>query len=596
VVEKVEPPGWWIGPTRNPIQLLVTGSGLKDAAVFAPAGDFKVEVRRASGDGRYLFLYVTIGSRARPGTHRFELRGAAGKAEFTFRLDPPVATAGRFRSFGPDDVIYLLVPDRFANADPGNDSPAGLGPAADRRAASGYHGGDFRGIRGRLDYLKDLGVTGIWMLPVYRNSSAKGTPYHGYHAVDFYSVEPRFGTMDDLRALVEAAHVRGLKVIADQVANHTGPDHPWVEAPPTRSWFHDLARLPRLRNNFDIAAIADPYARPGRREIPLRGWFAGHLPDLDQSDPLLGDYLIQNALWWIAASGVDGIRQDTYPYVDRSYWEGWQSAIERQFPGFFVVGEITADTPAVLSFFEGGRRRGGIDTRLPAMLDFPLHRAIRKVFAGGAPMTELAAVLAQDSLYEHPERLVPFLGNHDETRFLSEAKGDVGRLLLAQAFLLTTRGIPHLYYGDEVALGLADTGGRDSMRGDFPGGFPGDPVDAFTAAGRTGAAALVFEELRRLLGFRRRHPALRGGALVELVATKDQYAYLRSSPEEHVLVVLNRDREKRAVELDVGDIPLRDGLRFRSWSEARPGIDVSGGRVRIDGFEPVGLYWCARPR
>jgi glycosidase len=593
-IERVDPRGWWVRHTWNPVQILVAGSGLKGASVASPSSELRVEVRQASDDGRYVFLYLTVGPGARPGTYRFELRDSTGSAGFDFRLDPPAATAGRFQGIAPDDVIYLVVPDRFCNGDPGNDSPAGLGPAADRRLPNAYHGGDFRGIRDRLDYLKDLGVTGIWMLPVYRNSSPKGSPYHGYHAVDFYAVEPRFGTMEELRATVDAAHARGLKVMQDQVANHSGPDHAWVEAPPTPSWFHDLGTLPRLRNNFDIAALADPYARPSRRAVPLRGWFAGHLPDFDQTDPLCSDYLIQNALWWIGMTGVDGVRQDTYPYVDRPFWEKWQAAIDRQFPGFFVVGEITARTPAVLSFFEGGTRRRGVDTRLPALLDFPLYRAIRSVFAAGEPMAQLADVLAQDSLYQRPDRLVPFLGNHDGRRFLSEAKGDVGRLLLAQGFLLTTRGIPHLYYGDEVALGLDDADGRASMRADYPGGFPGDPSDAFTARGRGREAALVFGELRRLLHFRRAHPALRGGSLMQLLVTGNQYAYLRRAAGETVLVVLNRAAGAGTLELAVDDVPLPEGARFRSWIDGEPDVVVSSGKVRFEALKAVNMYWSPR--
>lgn len=399
-VQKVEPPNWWVPHTYNPVQILLTGSGLKGATVTPASKGFKIDVRAASDDGRYLFVYLNVGKDVRPGAYRFQLRNASGTCDFTFTLDRPLETTGRFQGFSPGDVIYLVMPDRFANGDPSNDSPPEYGLPADRGSARAYHGGDLRGIRDHLAYLKDLGVTGVWVTPVYRNSIPGSGAYHGYSTVDFYDLEPRFGTMKEFRELVDAAHQVGIKVVQDQVANHSGPRHPWVANPPTKTWFNYLDRTPRPRNNFDIAGLADPYARPKRRDLPLRGWFAGSLPDFNQEDPLAGDYLIQNALWWIGMTGIDAIRQDTYPYVDRPFWEKWQTAINRQYPGFVVVGEVTAPNPAVLSFFEGGARRHGVDTKLPSLLDFPLEGAVRNVFAQGQPMTRVAEILSQDSLYQ----------------------------------------------------------------------------------------------------------------------------------------------------------------------------------------------------
>jgi neopullulanase len=592
-VEKVEPPNWWTPHTYNPVQILLTGSDLKGAAVTTTAKGFKIEVRAASDDGRYVFVYLTIGKEVRPGAYRFQLKSASGTGEFSFSLDRPLETKGRFQGFTPDDVIYLIMPDRFANGDPSNDSPPELGRPADRKSAGAYHGGDLRGIRDHLAYLKDLGVTGIWTTPVYKNSMAGAGAYHGYSTVDFYDVEPRFGTMKDFRELVDAAHQMGIKVVQDQVANHSGPRHPFVANPPTKTWFNYLDRTPRPRNNFDIAGLADPYARPKRRELPLRGWFGGSLPDFNQEDPLAADYIIQNALWWIGMTGIDAIRQDTYPYVDRPFWEKWQTAIDRQYPGFVVVGEITAPNPATLSYFEGGARRNGVDTKLPTMLDFPLEGAVRNVFGQGQPMTRLVEILAQDSLYRRPEMLVVFPGNHDQSRLLTVAKGDVSRLLMAEAFTLTTKRVVHLYYGDEVAM----QGGNDpDNRHDFPGGWPGDPVNAFTAEGRTGDAATVFNWTRDLLRFRQAHPALRSGGMVQLLVNQDQYAYIRSSPEEHVLVVLNRAGNAKPIQIDVDDLQLADGLRFKPLAAGLPEVVVAGGKVVIDQPREIQIYSAQRAR
>jgi glycosidase len=427
-------------------------------------------------------------------------------------------------------------------------------------------------------------VTGIWMTPVYKNSNPSGSPYHGYHTVDFYEVEPRFGNMQEFKDLVDAAHAAGIKVVQDQVANHSGSHHPWVANPPAKTWFNGLDRVPRTRNNFDIAGLADPYARPKRRELPLRGWFAGNLPDFNQDDPLMSDYLVQNALWWIGISGIDAIRQDTYPYVDLPFWKKWQSAIDRQFPGFTVVGEITAPTPAVLSFFDGV---------VPTMLDFPLQRATREVFAQSQPMTRLTDVLAQDSLYRHPEMLVTFAGNHDGPRMLTVSGGDVSKLLMAQTFQLTTRRVVHLYYGDEIAMGAGADRTDRSIRADFPGGFPGDTPNSFTPEGRMGDAARVFEWMRDLLHFRRDHPALRRGGLVQLLVNQDQYAYLRSSPEEHVLVVLNRAGAAKPIEIEVDDLKLGAMPRFQGFGGA-PAIQSVGGKLVISQPGAIQIYWAAR--
>jgi glycosidase len=590
-VDKIEPPNWWAPHSYNPVQVLLTGSELKGATVTSASKAIRPEVRFASEDGRYLFVYLDIARNAGAGPYRFDVKSAAGATTFTFALERPLNPRGRFQGFSPDDVIYLLMPDRFSNGDPSNDSPPEFARPADRNTVLAYHGGDLRGVGQRLGYLKDLGVTGIWMTPVYQNSNPAASPYHGYHTVDFYAVEPRFGTMVEFRNLVDAAHAAGLKVVQDQVANHSGPHHPWVTNPPTRTWFNFLDRTPRPRNNFDIASLADPYARPKRRELPLRGWFAGSLPDFNQDDPLMSDYLVQNALWWIGMTGIDAIRQDTYPYVDRPFWQKWQAAITRQYPSLVVAGEITAPSPASLAFFQGGVSHGGIDTSLASMLDFPLQRATREVFAQGQPMTKLTDVLAQDSLYLHPEMLVAFAGNHDGERMLTAAGGDIGKLLMAQTFLLTTRRTVHLYYGDEIAMGRGSDRTDRGIRADFPGGFPGDAVNAFTPEGRTGDAAVVFDWMRRLLHFRQAHPALRRGSLVQLFATAQQYAYLRSGSGESVLVVLNRAGAAKPIEIELDDLAIPAGLRFRPWG-AGPELTVSSGKLVIGQPREIEIYWA----
>lgn len=594
-IDKVEPPNWWTGTSTNTVQILLTGTDLQGATVKGPRG-LSARVRHVSENGHYAFVYADIPRTAAPGEYVFELRAKAGPARFSFPLLPAPPREGRVQGFTPNDVIYLLVPDRFSNGEETNDALPESGPPADRTNPRYYHGGDFKGIENRLGYLKDLGVTAIWMLPVYRNSW-KGKPpgfFYGYEAADYYDTDPRYGTMADLKRLIDKAHAMGIKVMQDQVANHCGPGHYWAKDPPTQTWFNGLERVSKLRNNFDIAALSDPYARPSRKDVPVLGWFGGGLPDLNQEDPLVNDYLIQNTIWWVAMTGVDGIRQDTYPYTGRAFWERWQTAINREFPSLFVTGEITAGTPPVLSFFEGGTRRYGTDTKLTSMLDFPLQNAIRNVFGKGESMSLLSDILAQDSLYLRPDRLVSFLGNHDVPRFLTISNGNIAGLRMAQAFLLTSRGIPHLYYGDEVAMGIGEPARGNTQSRDFPGAFRGDAVDAFTAEGRTGDAAEVFSWLRSLLHFRREHAALRGGRLVNLAVGQDHYAYLRSSGSEHVLVLFHRGSPK-PFDLSLEGVDLPEGLGFQGWRGGRA-TAVRNGRIVVSEAGPVEIYWAVDKR
>jgi glycosidase len=606
-VKKVEPPNWWVPHTLHPIQLLLTGNDLNGAKVTTASRDFKIETRYASTNGHYLFVYLDIGSQVKPGVYHFKVNNDQGESDFDFRLDRPLETAGRFQGFGPDDVIYLLMPDRFANGDPAHLLPpatnSAAGPRGRHRAGAGYHGGDFRGIRDHLAYLKDLGVTAIWMTPFYRNSGPNGSrgAYHGYSTVDYYDVEPHFGSMQELQALVAAAHKIGIKIIQDQVANHCGPAHPWVLDPPTPSWFNYLDANPKPAIDFNFSVLADPYATPAQTDLILHGWFAGDLPDLNQDDPLVSDYEIQNALWWIGMTGEDGIRQDTYPFVPRSFWERWQRAINRQYPNFVCTAEIEdrlhpdPSGEAVLAFFEGGARRNGFDTGLRSELDFPLEHAVQNVFgANQEPFTKLTDILALDSLFLHPEMLVVFAGNHDQSRMLTVANGDVTKLMMAQTFVLTTRRTAHLYYGDEIAMADGPERGDAAYRDNFPGGFPGNLTNAFTAAGRTGDAAVVFNETRDLLHFRQDHPALRRGDLINLLVTTNQYAYLRSSPEESVLVLLNRAGDTNAVTLTVSDLGLPEGLHFKSFPAGAPDLVVTAGKLILSEPKPINIYWAGR--
>lgn len=587
VVTHVEPPSWWTGHSINPVRLLLRGRDLHGARVEAPPG-LQAGEAHVNEAGTALFVDVTLDGGATAGPRTLAVVARSGRAQARFEVLAPLPREGRFQGFGPDDVIYLIMPDRFSNGDARNDDPPRSRGLLDRARPRQYHGGDLQGVIDRLPYLADLGVTAIWLNPIYDNvdhlnerQSIDGQPitdYHGYGAIDFYAVEERLGDLAKMRELVDAAHRHGLKVIQDQVANHVGPYHPWADDPPTPTWLNG-SRATHLTNRWQTWTLMDPHATPALRRETLDGWFVGVLPDLNQDDPEMARYLIQNSLWWVGVTGIDGIRQDTLPYVPRAFWRDWMAALKREHPKLMVVGELFDGNPALVSFFQGGVARfDGIDTGIDALFDFPLFYAIRRVFAGASSPRELAVTLGHDHLYARPQSLVTFLGLHDVARFMNEPGATPEGLRSAFTFLFTTRGIPLVYYGDEIGL----PGGEDpDNRRDFPGGWPGDQRNAFTAAGRTPAEQAVFEHVRRLLRLRKEQAALRRGRLVHLLADDTAYAFARVNDGPGVVVAFNGGAQPLLLDVAVSEAALAEGARLRealSGTEAR----VQAGRLRIE--------------
>jgi glycosidase len=583
-VSKVEPPNWWVGHSFPTVRLLIHGRDLRGATVQCSAPGVKASAAVANAAGTYLLVDLEIQMRAKPGSVPLRIVTPQGTATAPFQLLEPLAREGRFQGFSPEDVIYLIMPDRFANGDPSNDDPAVSRGLYDRHKARYYHGGDFQGIIDHLPYLKDLGVTALWLTPWYDNVNHLNererydgqaiTDYHGYGAVDFYGVEEHFGDLATLQKLVDAAHALGMKVIQDEVANHTGPYHPWVTDSPTPTWFNGTADN-HLANTWQIWTLADPHAIPALQKSTLEGWFINILPDLNQNDPDVERYLIQNTLWWIGATGIDGVRQDTLPYVPRAFWHDWMQAIKREYPRFRVVGEMWDEDPSLVSFFQGGNARfDGVDSGVDALFDFPLYAAVRRVFAHKAPVEELAKVLAHDRLYQDPNLLVTFLGLHDTARFMNEPGATVDDAKLAFTFLMTARGIPMIYYGDEIAM---RGGGDPDNRRDFPGGWREDARNAFQAEGRTPEEQAVFEHVRRLTGLRKKLAPLRQGSTIDLVANERVYAFARVAGNAVALAVFNLGTEKVSLAPESAalklprDVVLHDELGVAPDAEARAG-------------------------
>ena len=587
---KVEPPSWWAGSSLNPIRLLIRGSGLKDARVRIAAPGVRVVGMPVSNErGSYLFVNIAISPQARPGPRELLITTRDGVTRAPFEILPSLRRVGRFQGFSADDVMYLIMIDRFSDGDATNNDPPQSRGIYDRRNKFYYHGGDLQGVIDRLPYLKDLGVTAVWLTPWYDNydqpnqielkEKKPSTGFHGYNPQDFYAVEEHFGSLAKLRELVDTAHRSGIKIIQDQVINHTGPYHPWVSDPPTPTWFNGT-REKHLKNVFQTWVLHDPRPVEQLKRETMDGWFLDFLPDLNQTDTEVARYLIQNTLWWIGTTGLDGIRMDTWQYVPNSFWRDWTAALKKEFPNFKVVGEVKDGDAVHTSFFQGGTKRfDGVDSGLDSLLDFPLFYPIRHAFAEGKHLEELPKTLAKDYLYNNPEILVTLLGGHDDGRFMSEKGATIAGLKLAHAFVLTTRGVPQLYYGDEIAM-IGDD--EPTTRGDFPGGFPGDKRDAFSRAGRTSEEEDLFAYIRKLAHLRSELAPLQRGALANLYVSEQQYAYARTLRGASVVVVINNDKKSAEIEFAVGPNVSPPGAMPTDLLGVAKAVQVREGKMKVN--------------
>ena len=581
-VDKIDPPDWWSG-FPDPM-LLVHGENLKQAHFTVAGKGVAILHTQASDNGHWAFLWLRTKDAA-PQTLWVTASNAQGRARSAFTLKARNNDPKAHRGFSSADALYLIMTDRFSNGNPAND------PASDNRtAAKGWHGGDLAGIEQHLDYLKQLGVTAVWTTPVASNA-AMPEAYHGYAATDLYAVDPHFGTLAEYQHLSGALHARGMKLVIDLVPNHIGVLHPWVLDPPAPGWLHGtLEHHSAVKTDF--YQLVDPHAPPQAWRDITDGWFTNEMPDLNQENPLVARYLIQNALWWVETATLDGIRLDTFPYVSRAFWHDFHAELHSVFPRLTTVGEIFHGDPEVTSFFAGGEAHRGIDTGLDTPFDFPVYFALRDVLTAGRPMTELDNVLRQDALYPHPERLVTFIGNHDTSRFITAASGSASKLKLALGLILTLRGMPLLYSGDEIGM----PGGNDpDDRRDFPGGFAGDAHNAFAQAGRTPVQQDIFIWSSGLLALRAAHPVLQTGLEQNLFANDDVFAFVRTPDgagcgtdhaSERMLIVVNKAQHAEAINLPTDETALAGCRNFHAIATAH-GADPVGSEGKLHLEEPA---------
>ncbi len=486
-----------------------------------------------------------------------------GKETLKYQLKKPNKAAA---GLNPSDAIYLISPDRFANADPKNDKLKGMNEAKyGREFPFGRHGGDLAGMISKLDYIHNLGFTATWSCPLLTNNEFKES-YHGYAITDHYNIDPRFGSNKLYRTYVDASHEKGMKVIMDVVYNHFGSQHLFHLNPPDSNFFH--FDMKGTRSNFRAVNLLDPHAAAADIKQFSNGWFDDHMPDVNQQDPHMASFLIQNSLWWILEYGIDAFRIDTYAYPDQKFMAELGSRIKTEVPNFFLFGEIWVHMPEIQSYFAGDNRYNSLNSHLDAVTDFQFKYAVKESLDQGQGWTSGVAKLyyrlAADYLYKSPENLVTFIDNHDEARIFGELHGDIPKLKVALGILYTMRGIPSTYYGTEVLM--KETKDHGHIREDFSGGFPGDTLDKFTAAGRTDQENEIFNYIKDLLNWRKGSEAITKGSFIHFVPANDVYVYARISESDTVIVLFNSNQnDDRKVDLS----------RFSEvWDSAKPAVNI----------------------
>jgi glycosidase len=571
---RVDPPSWWVDMQNPSLQLMFYGNEIAEAnpVVNYPGVILKKTTRLENAN--YLILDLEIAKNTKPGTIPivFEYQ-----REILFTVDYQLksrADGSRMRQgFDKEDVIYLIMPDRFSNGEPGNDSVPGMLEGANRLNPNGRHGGDIKGIREKVDYLSELGVTAIWLNPVLENNMPAYS-YHGYAITDFYRVDPRFGSNDDYRGLVDDSHSKGLKVIMDMVFNHCGGNHFWIKDLPTDNWIHQFPEF--TRSNFKAETAMDPYASDFDRDRMMTGWFDKPMPDLNQHNEILAEYLIQNSIWWVEFAGLDGIRMDTYPYSYKDFMANWMKRLLQEYPYFSVVGETWLQKESHTAFWQSESPvSGNYSSNLPCVTDFPLQYALKDAFVEQdgwtTGLSRLYYVLSQDFVYSDPFRNVIFADNHDLTRFYTSLKEDFNKFRMAMAVLLTTRGIPMIYYGTEYLMAGEESKGHGFIREDFPVGSWQLAVDSQQSAvggqqsavgGQQSAVGGVqgeaFEYMKTLLNWRKNAGVIHHGKLKQFVPQDGIYVYFRYLEDDAMMVVINKNKEIKNLDLKRFQEVLKD--------------------------------------
>jgi len=550
--QRVEPPFWWVDMHHTELQIMVYGKDIAQTRVEIDQPGVVLKEVVAVENPNYLFIYLDL-SGAVPGSFPINFRsGRRVLYTYNFELRKREAGSRYRRGFDASDAIYLLMPDRFANGNTANDNVPGMLEGVDRANPNGRQGGDIQGIINQLNYFHEMGITALWLNPVTENNQPRYS-YHGYAQTDFYRIDPRLGTNEDFKRLVDEAGKMGIRIVKDMIFNHIGDNHWWMHDLPTKDWINQWPEF--TRTTYRMSSIVDPWAARSDYKRMVYGWFDYHMPDLNQRNRLLATYLKQNSVWWIEYSGIQGIRKDTQPYPDKEFMSAWGKYIMSEYPNFNIVGEAWSGNPAIISYFQGGKmNHDGYDSHIPSVFDFALYDAIGLAFEETEPgwstgLMRLYDVQSLDFLYANPFNLVIFGDNHDTDRFFTRVGKDIRNLKMAITFLLTTRGIPQIYTGTELLKTAYEHHGHGIMRSPFPGGWPGDTLNAFTPQGRTEKQNLIHNYLRMHLNFRKNNPALHFGDLIQFVPENNVFVYFRIEGDNRIMVVINNNEAETHVNL-----------------------------------------------
>ena len=572
-VEALEPPFWWAEMKHPELQIMVRGESVSEFDAHLDCPGVRLVGTHRVDSPNYLFLDLDLATDLAPGSCSIAFRSEGRSETIDYRFEERGAESANRRGFSSADVIYLVMPDRFANGDPTNDSVDGMLERADRTNPDGRHGGDLQGVIDHLDYIADMGYTQVWLNPILENNEPTFS-YHGYSTTDYYRVDPRFGDNDLYRRLSAEARERGIGIIMDLIPNHSGVSHWWVNDRPSKDWINHGTFVPTTHIR---EPLHDPHASDIDRASFVDGWFVPSMPDLNQRNPLLAEYLIQNAIWWIEFADLSGIRVDTWSYADKDFLSDWTRRVMTEYPDFNVVGEEWNNNPGIIAYWQRGKARDdGYESDLPSLMDFPLQITITPSLIADETWNTGIVVfyraLVADFLYADPSNLLVFADNHDMHRIYRQLDADDELFRLAMVLVLTTRGIPQLLYGTEVLIDHPPDASHGVMRVDFPGGWAGDPVNAFTGEGLSPQAAEAQRFLKRLLNWRKTSDAVRHGRLTHYAPADGVYVYFRHTDDnsDRVMVVINKNAEATELELD----------RFaESLYGANLGFDVTTGGV-----------------
>jgi glycosidase len=563
-LERVEPMFWWVGMHNPDLQLIVHGDHIAARKVELNYPGVKLVAVHKVENPDYLFLDLRIFSGTSPGTFPIKFIKAGEKAlTYIYELKKRDRSPGRAQGVTDKDLIYLIMPDRFSNGDTTNDSFANMRERGiNRDSMFSRHGGDIQGVMNHLDYLKDLGVTAIWLTPAIENDEPHAS-YHGYAVTDHYKIDARYGTNALYKQFVEKCHSMGLKVVMDLVHNHAGTEGYTISDMPMKSWVHQWPKY--TKSNFKYEAVMDPHGDAMDRKLMLDGWFDHRMADMNENNPYVENFLTQNHIWWVEYSGVDGFRLDTYPYNDPEYMAKWAVDVNTEFPQLSIFGEVLTNTPVISAYFtQGNTENRGFDTHLPGITDAVIKEGIYDALMdwnGG--VGHLYDLLAQDFLYQDVNRNVVFLDNHDMSRALSMVKEDVTKYKSAMAMMLTLRGIPQMYYGDEILM--KNYSNPDGLvRADFPGGWAGDKVNKFNAAGRTDAENDAFNYVRKLANYRKNTPALQNGKMMQYIPEKGIYVYFRYDDKKTIMIVYNGKDKEQTIETDRYSERIKGGKKAKN--------------------------------